>query len=78
MDWIIGLVSAVVAGIVSGAVTWGVVKTELKYLRRDIDYNKHEIEKVEDRRHVGEGKLHDRISNLNTRMTHAGINGPQP
>lgn len=34
-DW---LLQVIVSGAVTGAVTWGVVRTELKYLRRDVDH----------------------------------------
>ena len=34
MDWLTPLFTAVV----SGAVTYGILKTELKYLRRDVDH----------------------------------------
>lgn len=56
---------------------WLAVKVELKYMRRDIDDNKQSIKDVEQRRHDGEGVLHDRITRLNERMTHGGVNGPK-
>lgn len=57
---------------------WLAVRTELKYLRRDVDENKRSIEKVEERRHTDSATLHDRVTRLNERMTRGGINGPLP
>lgn len=35
--------------IINGAVTWGVIRTKLDYLRRDIDTAHKRIDRVEDR-----------------------------
>jgi hypothetical protein len=56
---------------------WLAVRTELKYLRRDVEINARAIEKVEDRRHSDAAVIHDRVTRLNERMTAAGVNGPR-
>ena len=37
----------IISGIVNGAVTWGVVRTEMKYLRRDVDHAHKRIDDYE-------------------------------
>lgn len=37
MDWIVYIASAIISGVVSGAVAYGSLRTDLKYLRRDLD-----------------------------------------
>jgi len=66
---------AVISAAAAAGGAWAAVRTEMKYLRRDIDRNSREIERVEERRHNGEGILHERVSRLNERMTAAGVNG---
>lgn len=44
-DWLLQILAGAFA---SGAVTWGVVRTELKYLRRDVDRAHQRIDKHED------------------------------
>jgi hypothetical protein len=43
VDWVLVLVTAALSGLASGGVCWGVLKTELKYLRRDVDRNTQAI-----------------------------------
>ena len=40
------IITALVTGTVSGLVTYGVMKTELKYLRRDVDHAHARITKL--------------------------------
>lgn len=46
MEWGLVLVTAVV----NGAVMWGVIRTEFKYLRRDIDNAHRRLDIIERRR----------------------------
>jgi hypothetical protein len=73
----IAILSAVISASFAAGGAWLAVRTEMRWMRRDIDENKIAIEKVEQRRHDGEGVLHDRVTRLNERMTHGGINGPK-
>ena len=43
------VITALVTGAVSGLVTYGVIKTELKYLRRDVDLAHARINKIAER-----------------------------
>lgn len=44
----VGLI--VLTAVVNGAVTWGVVRTELKYMRRDVDRAHTRLDRIEDQR----------------------------
>lgn len=68
---------AVLSATFAAGGAWLAVRTELKYMRRDIDDNRSSIKEVEQRRHTDAGVLHDRITRLNERMTAAGTNGPK-
>ena len=37
---------ALLPAIVSGAVTWGIIKTELRYLRRDVNAAHRRLDKI--------------------------------
>lgn len=47
---------------------WVAVRAELRYLRRDIDENKREIDRVEERRHADAVIIHERINRLAERV----------
>lgn len=66
---------AVLSATFAAGGAWLAVRTELKYMRRDIDDNRASIKEVENRRYDGEGVLHDRVTRLNERMTAAGVSG---
>lgn len=43
------MVIVIVSAVINGAVVWGVVRTELKYHRRDIDHAHKRIDAIERR-----------------------------
>lgn len=49
MEWAVVIGTAIASGVCSGAVCWGVMKTELKYLRRDVDHAHDRIDRLEGR-----------------------------
>jgi hypothetical protein len=40
------LAIALVTALVNGFVTWGILKTELRYLRRDVDHALRRLDKI--------------------------------
>ena len=46
MTWELLMVQIILPALLSGAVTWGVLKTELRYLRRDIDAAHRRLDKI--------------------------------
>ena len=74
-EWIVNTLIAILSAAFAAGGAWIAVKSELKWLRRDVDRNARELEKLEDRRHADTGILHDRITRLNERITAGGING---
>ena len=45
------LVQSAIAGIVAGIAFWATVRTEIKYLRRDVDQAHQRISKHEEKHH---------------------------
>lgn len=40
------LVAIIGTALVNGLITWGVIRTEMKYLRRDVDHAQHRIDEL--------------------------------
>lgn len=40
------LVAIIGTALVNGLITWGVIRTEMKYLRRDVDHAHHRIDEL--------------------------------
>lgn len=66
--FLLNLGSSLLAAAFAAGGAWFAVKTELRYMRRDIDENKRELDRVEERRHADAELLHDRINRLAERV----------
>lgn len=51
MEWLPYLIQGTVGGVVAGVAFWATVKTEIKYLRRDVDLAHSFIRQHEDKYH---------------------------
>ena len=60
---------AILAGAFAAGGAWFAVRTDMKYLRRDVDENRNEIKAVEARRSEDVRLIHGRIDRVNERVT---------
>ena len=58
MEVLSPMISGVISGLFTAGVVWGVLKTELKYLRRDVDHAHRRLDS-------SDGLFHRRISDGN-------------
>ncbi len=66
MDFFESVLPAILAGMASGLITWGAIRTELKWLRRDTDLAHERIDDLEGQFH-GAGTKERRTTRVRSR-----------